>query len=65
VEDGVIRFRERLRRIGAEFPGRTVPLRIEMFGPVQTRNARRDVTVPMAVQERAIDVWQGLDGAAA
>ncbi|MDP9423340.1 MAG: hypothetical protein M3Q19_11025 [Pseudomonadota bacterium] len=60
VEDKVVQFHERLRAIGSEFPGRTVPLRIEAFGPVQARNARRDISTPLAVQEAAIGVWQSL-----
>jgi uncharacterized Fe-S cluster-containing radical SAM superfamily protein len=62
VEEKVLRFHERLRAIWGELPARTVPLRIEAFGPVQARNARRDLSIPLAVQEAAIGAWQTLSG---
>lgn len=65
VEEKVERFHGRLAALGPDLPLRTVPLRIEAFGPVVTRNARRDLAVPLAVQEAAIRVWQQLNGAAA
>ena len=61
VEEKVVRFHERLTALRRDLPCRTVPLRIEAFGPVVTRNARRDLTVPFAVQEAAIRVWQQLN----
>jgi len=63
VEEKVVRFHERLTALHVDLPRRTVPLRIEAFGPVAARNARRDLTVPLAVQELAIRVWQQLNGA--
>ncbi len=63
VEQKVTRFYERLCSIWPELPSRTVPLRIEVFGPVGSRNKRRDLSVPLAVQEEAIAVWQRLSGA--
>jgi uncharacterized Fe-S cluster-containing radical SAM superfamily protein len=60
VEEKIVRFRERLTSLNADLPRRTVPLRIEAFGPVAARNSRRDLTVPLAVQESAIRMWQQL-----
>jgi uncharacterized Fe-S cluster-containing radical SAM superfamily protein len=64
VEEKVARFHDRLHAIWSKLPGRTVPLRIEAFGPVQARNARRDLSAPLDVQERAIRAWQALTCAA-
>lgn len=63
VAEKVGRFHERLRAIWPELPGRTVPLRIEAFGPVVQRNGGRDLSVPLAVQEEAVAVWRRLNGA--
>lgn len=63
VEEKVVRFHERLTALRWDLPCRTVPLRIEAFGPVVARNARMDFTLPFAVQETAIHVWQRLNGA--
>lgn len=63
VEEKVVRFHERLASLRPDLPRRTVPLRIEAFGPAVKRNARRDLAVPLAVQEVAIAVWQRLNGA--
>lgn len=64
VEEKVAIFHDRLRAIWSRLPARTVPLRIEAFAPVQERNARRDVSVPLEVQERAIGAWNMLNCAA-
>lgn len=61
VEEKVVRFHERLSALRTDLPRRTVPLRIEAFGPVVTRNASRDLSVPLSVQEAAVCVWQGLN----
>lgn len=58
VEEKVSRFHERLRSLSPDLPSRTVPLRIEQFGPMVDRNARRDLSVPLAAQEVAIGTWQ-------
>ena len=63
IEEKVTRFCERLRAVWPDLPGRTVPLRIESFGPVAQRNRDRDLATPLAVQEAAIAVWQQLAGA--
>lgn len=62
VPEKVDRFHERLRAIWPDLPGRTVPLRIEVFGPVVTRSEHRDLSIPLAVQELAILEWQRLVG---
>ena len=64
VEEKVIMLHERMRSIWPALPGRTVPLRIEAFGPVVKRNAGRDLAAAFAVQEAAITVWQRLNGPA-
>ena len=63
VEEGVAKFYERLRSIWPALPSRTVPLRIEAFGPVAQRNAGHDLSIALAVQEVAIRAWQRLNGA--
>jgi uncharacterized Fe-S cluster-containing radical SAM superfamily protein len=65
VEEKVAIFHDRLRTIWSCLPARTVPLRIEVFGPVQERNARRDLSTPLDVQERAIRTWNTLNCVAA
>lgn len=60
VEDKVVGFHERLASIWSDLPARTVPLRIEPFGPAIKRNERRDTAVPHKVQEAAIGAWQQL-----
>ena len=62
VEEKMGRFHERLRSISPDLPSRTVPLRIEAFGPVVARTAGRDLSVPLEVQELAIRAWLRLDG---
>lgn len=62
VEEKVTRLHERLTAIWPELPHRTVPLRIEAFGPVLDRNAGRDLRIALAVQETAISQWQRLNG---
>jgi uncharacterized Fe-S cluster-containing radical SAM superfamily protein len=57
VEEKIDAFIRRLSAIWGELPGRTVPLRIEAFGPMVARNTSRALTAPLAVQERAIRVW--------
>ena len=58
VEEKVVRFIERIRALWPELPKRMVPLRIEAFGPVVSRNTRRDLTAPLATQEAAIQIWR-------
>lgn len=60
AEEKVQRFHDSLRAIWSELPKRIVPLRIETFGPVAKRNARRDLSLPLATQEIAIAAWNKL-----
>jgi uncharacterized Fe-S cluster-containing radical SAM superfamily protein len=62
VEEAVSRFVDRLRRISPDLPSRTVPLRIEMFGPTDMRMRGGDATIPFAVQELAIAAWNKATG---
>lgn len=57
VEEKVDAFVRRLTALWGQLPGRTVPLRIEAFGPMVDRSASRDLTTPLAVQETAIRAW--------
>jgi uncharacterized Fe-S cluster-containing radical SAM superfamily protein len=60
VEEKLILFIERLQSIWGALPGRTVPLRIDTFGPMVARNSRRDLSIPLSVQEAAITVWNAM-----
>ncbi len=62
VEAKVGAFVERLRRLSPALPLRTVPLRIEAFGPTKMRNAGRDLSVALAAQELAVAEWNRLVG---
>jgi hypothetical protein len=62
VGEAVVRFAERLARLDPALPSRTVPLRIEEFGPTAERVARRDVGDAMMVQEAAIGAWRSAVG---
>ncbi len=57
VEEAVLLFIERLRRLSEDLPRRTVPLRIEPFGPTTARMVGRNLQTPLAVQEAAIAAW--------
>lgn len=57
VEEKVDAFVRRLGGLWDDLPARTVPLRIEAFGPMINRNVSRDLTTPLAVQEAAIGIW--------
>lgn len=57
VPDAVEAFVDRLQSISPTLPLRTVPLRIEPFGPLLARRQRRDVDQALAVQEAAIARW--------
>jgi uncharacterized Fe-S cluster-containing radical SAM superfamily protein len=65
VADKVKVFVDRLSTIWTELPKRTVPLHIDAFGPMRTRNEHRDVTCALSVQESAISVWNSLVSPAA
>lgn len=57
IRDGVARFFDRLQRIDARLPLRTIPLRIETFTPVRQR--MNDVHQnAIDNQERAVEAWQ-------
>jgi uncharacterized Fe-S cluster-containing radical SAM superfamily protein len=58
IPEKMAAFVDRLRSLRPGLPHRTVPLRIETFGPVSARN--RNLSVPLAVQERAVDAWRDL-----
>lgn len=60
VPDAIEAFVDRLQSISPKLPLRTVPLRIEPFGPLLARRHRRDVDRALAVQEVAITRWTEL-----
>jgi uncharacterized Fe-S cluster-containing radical SAM superfamily protein len=60
IPEKMAAFVDRLRSLRPGLPHRTVPLRIETFGPVSARNQNRNLSVPLAVQERAVDAWRDL-----
>jgi uncharacterized Fe-S cluster-containing radical SAM superfamily protein len=62
VEEKVGEFAIRLANIWPECAVRTVPLRIEPFGPMLTRTRSADISIPLGVQERAIAVWNEVAG---
>lgn len=58
VEEGVANLIDRLQAIDPNFPLRVVPLRIQIFTPVEQRLARDDARErSLAVQETAIAAW--------
>lgn len=57
IDANICTFMDRLAKISPNLPLRTVPLRIEPFGPLLARRQRRDVEVAMAVQDLAGAVW--------
>lgn len=57
VPEAMQAFVDRLQSISPTLPLRTVPLRIEPFGPLLARRQRRDVDRALAVQEEAIARW--------
>ena len=57
VPDALEAFVDRLQSISPTLPLRTVPLRIEPFGPLLARRQRRDVDLALVVQEAAIARW--------
>ncbi len=56
VEEGVVEFVDRLQDIDPMLPLRLIPLRIEVFGVVESR-VRRPQEVSLETQEEAILVW--------
>lgn len=60
VAEGVELLLDRLQSIAPSLPLRTVPLRIEPFGPLLARRQRRDVEIAMQVQEVAAATWSSL-----
>ena len=60
VPDAMEVFVDRLQSISPTLPLRTVPLRIEPFGPLLARRQRRDVDQALAVQEAAIARWNDI-----
>jgi uncharacterized Fe-S cluster-containing radical SAM superfamily protein len=65
VDEKVAAFVRRLAGLWDDLPRRTVPLRIEGFGPMVKRNASRDLKIPLAVQEVAVRAWTTKVGPAA
>ena len=58
VEQGVVDLIDRLQAIDTNFPLRVIPLRIQVFTPVEQRLARDDARErSLAVQEVAIAAW--------
>ena len=57
IEAAIATFIDRLQRVSPQLPLRTVPLRIEPFGPMMARRQRHDVIVALEVQEAAIVAW--------
>lgn len=57
VPDAIEAFIDRLQAISPMLPLRTVPLRIEPFGPLLARRQRCNVHQALTVQERAIARW--------
>ena len=57
VDDNVAAFVDRLHTLWDRLPSRTVPLHIDVFGPLLGRNSNRDLSIPFAVQEAAIASW--------
>lgn len=60
INEKVSEFVERLAAVWTALPGRTVPLRIDTFGPMIARNSHRDFSTALEVQDAAIKVWNNL-----
>jgi uncharacterized Fe-S cluster-containing radical SAM superfamily protein len=60
IPDAIEAFVDRLQAISLTLPLRTVPLRIEPFGPMLARRQRRDVDRALGVQEAAIARWNDI-----
>jgi uncharacterized Fe-S cluster-containing radical SAM superfamily protein len=60
IKEKVSEFVERLAGVWEALPGRTVPLRIDTFGPMVARNSHRDFSTALEVQDAAIAVWNNL-----
>lgn len=60
VAQGVSNLMDRLQAIDPNYPLRVIPLRIQVFTPVEQRLARDDARErSLAIQEEAIAVWMG------
>jgi uncharacterized Fe-S cluster-containing radical SAM superfamily protein len=60
VANGVADLMDRLQAIEPNFPLRMIPLRIQVFAPVEQRLARDEAREKsLAVQEEAITAWSG------
>lgn len=60
VSREIPRLIERLERVSKGMTRRTVPLRIEMFGPTIARRTKVDREVAKSTQEKAIEVWNSI-----
>lgn len=60
VAQGVVDLMDRLQDIDPNYPLRVIPLRIQVFTPVEQRLARDDTRErSLAIQEEAIAAWMG------
>ena len=60
VAQGVVDLMDRLQDIDSNYPLRVIPLRIQVFTPVEQRLARDDTHErSLAIQEEAIAAWMG------
>jgi len=57
VAEGVEAFVDRLQAISPLLPLRTIPLRIEPFGPLLARRQRLETDTALQVQETAVAAW--------
>lgn len=57
VSMAIANLLDRMQAISPLLPLRTVPLRIEPFGPMLARRPRKDMEVSLQVQEAAIAAW--------
>lgn len=57
IQEKMAAFVQRLSSVWTALPGRTVPLRIDTFGPMVARNAQRDFSTALDVQDAAIEIW--------
>lgn len=60
IEEKMTAFVQRLSSTWEALPGRTVPLRIDTFGPMIARNSNRDLSTALDVQDAAIEIWNSL-----
>ena len=58
IQMGIRDLFDRLQRIHPNLPLRVVPLRIQMFTPVERRLSRSDYQQSLSVQEEAIQIWK-------